>query len=309
MSSQQNTEMEQIKERLKSLMLNTMAQSLDHRNQYAMENQISYLEFLELLVEDQWASRQDNAYKNRLRESQLSEQKTLDGYDFAYQPELDKRTIMDLASCRYIDLRKNVILMGKPGVGKTHLANALGYEAVKRGKKVWMVHASEVMSRLYSSKADGSQRQFLSKLVKLDLLIIDELGFKKIPHGSQEDFFEIIRLRYEQGSMIVTTNRNFEDWATLFGDAVLASAIIDRLVHHASIIRITGTSYRVRNLVEMIPQEETVQALRGRGRPPKRHPMRQNELSTRQEDINKEKDQKKFVDNALRSPQNDNNNN
>ena len=131
--------MEELKRRLKGLLLNTMAQSLEHRSRYANENKISYLEFLELLVQDQWASRMDNAYRNRLRESQLSEQKTLDQYDFSYQPELDKRSVMELASCRFIDQRKNVILMGKPGVGKTHLANALGYEAIKRGKKVWLV--------------------------------------------------------------------------------------------------------------------------------------------------------------------------
>jgi len=240
--------MEELKRRLKGLLLNTMAQSLEHRSRYANENKISYLEFLELLVQDQWASRMDNAYRNRLRESQLSEQKTLDQYDFSYQPELDKRSVMELASCRFIDQRKNVILMGKPGVGKTHLANALGYEAIKRGKKVWMVHASELTARLYSSKADGSYKQFLARIVKLDLMIIDELGFKKIPQGSHEDFFEVIRLCYEQGSMMVTTNRNFEDWATLFGDAVLASAIIYRLVHHASIIRITRSKLSCKGL-------------------------------------------------------------
>jgi len=240
--------MEELKRRLKGLLLNTMAQSLEHRSRYANENKISYLEFLELLVQDQWARRMDNAYRNRLRESQLSEQKTLDQYDFSYQPELDKRSVMELASCRFIDQRKNVILMGKPGVGKTHLANALGYEAIKRGKKVWMVHASELTARLYSSKADGSYKQFLARIVKLDLMIIDELGFKKIPQGSHEDFFEVIRLCYEQGSMMVTTNRNFEDWATLFGDAVLASAIIYRLVHHASIIRITRSKLSCKGL-------------------------------------------------------------
>jgi len=306
--------MEAIKSRLKGLMLTTMAQNLEHRNQYAQEHKITYLEFLELLVEDQWASRQDNAYRNRLRESGLSEQKTLDRYDFSYQPALDKRSIMELASGRFIDERKNVIFMGKPGVGKTHLANALGYEAIKRGKKVWMVHASELTARLFSSKADGSYKSFLMRLIKLDLLIIDELGFKRIPPGGQEDFFEVIRLRYEQGSLVVTTNRNFEDWAALFGDAILASAIIDRLVHHASIVKITGSSYRIKDLLaesgglEVKNSWPKVRLGSTDSVDTERLAANEASLSTGNSLIHKEKKQKKVVDNALRSPQQNNNN-
>src|SRR5690606_14076501 len=207
-------------------------------------------------------------YQNKLRESKLDTQKVLDSYDFSYQPQVDKRQIYDLASCRFIDQKYNVVFMGKPGVGKTHLANAIGLEAVKKGKKVLFIHSNEMVEKLYSSRADGTYQATMQKFLKPDLLILDELGFKKMPQYSMEDFFEIIRKRYESGSMIITTNRNFEDWGALFGDKVIASAIIDRIVHHAHIIKITGDSYRIKNLKELqqLFKEETTTPKRGRPR-------------------------------------------
>src|SRR5690606_19816608 len=138
-----------------------------------------------------------------------------------------------------------------PRVGNTHLAHAIGLEAVKRGKKVLFVHTNEMVNKLYASQADGSYQATMQRYLKPDLLILDELGFKKMPQNSMEDFFEIIRRRYETGSVVITTNRNFEDWGALFGDRAIASAIIDRIVHHAVIAKLTGSRYRVKNLMEL----------------------------------------------------------
>jgi DNA replication protein DnaC len=259
--------MEALKAQLKTLKLSSMVDGLEMRNKHALQNQISYLEFLELLVEDEFARRQSNGYQTRLRDSKLHTQKVLDAYDFSFQPELDKRLIYDLASCRFVDQKSNIILMGKPGVGKTHLAHAIGLEAIKKGKKVLFVHTNEMMEKLYSSRADGSYNYTMQKYLKPDLLILDELGFKKMPQYGMDDFFEIIRHRYENGSLIVTTNRNFEDWGALFGDKVMASAIIDRIVHHAVIVKVTGKSYRIKNLAEvqdLYKTEETTAIKRGR---------------------------------------------
>lgn len=258
--------METLKERLKQLRLPTLAGALELRNQYALAHQISYLEFLELLLEDEWAARQAQAYHKRLTASRLSSQKALTTYDFSYQPGLDKRLVYDLATCRFIEEHQNIVLLGNPGVGKTHLANALGLEAVKKGYKVLFTHANEVIEKLHTSKADGSYRSALNKILAADLLIIDELGFKKVPASGLDDFFEIIRQRYEKNSIIITSNRNFEDWGLILGDAVMASAIIDRIIHHASVIKITGSSYRVKNYLSTDGLNQTTQNQREKER-------------------------------------------
>ena len=241
--------MNDLTQKLKYLRLSAIGQSLHTHNQYALEHKLSYIEFVELLIEDECANRKSNAYRQRLLKSKLSEQKTLDNYNFAFQPELDKRLIQELASCRFIDENKNIIFMGKPGVGKTHLANALGLAALRQGRKVLFAHANSLIEKINAAKADRSHLRILATIADTDLLIIDELGFRKIPQHGLDDFFEIIRTRYERNSIIFTSNRNFEEWGSIFGDDVLASAIIDRILHHAYIFKITGDSYRVKDFL------------------------------------------------------------
>src|ERR1043165_2181145 len=217
--------MEQLKTKLRMLRWRTAAATLEQRNSQALAERSTYLDFLELLTEDELAERGATGYRNRLKASRLAENKTLDAFEFSSQPGLDRRLITELPACQFLILRQNIIFMGKPGVGKTHLANALGLEAVKQGRNVLFLHAGDLIERLHIARADGGYFKLLARLAKADLLIIDEIGFKKIPQGGMDDFFEVIRRRYEQGSLIVTTNRSFEDWGPLFGDQVMASAI------------------------------------------------------------------------------------
>lgn len=242
--------MQALEDKLKYLRLSAMRASLSTRNQYAMEHQLSYLEFFEMLVEDECANRKSNAVRQRLLKSKLKANKTLDNYDFSFQPELDKKLIQELMGCRFIAENRNIIFMGKPGVGKTHLANAIGMQALLQGYNVLFAHTHTLLDKLQQGRLDGSHRRLLSQASSVDLLILDELGFRAMPPNCLDDFFELIRARYENKPTIFTSNRNFEDWAHIFGDKVLAGAIIDRIVHHAFIIRITGDSYRVKDFAQ-----------------------------------------------------------
>lgn len=239
--------MEQLKTKLRSLKLAGMVKSLESRNRFALEKKAPYIDFLELLVEDEQLNRQSNSFQKRLNISKLQTQKDLEHFNFSYQPALDKMLVLDLAACRFITEKKNIIFMGKPGVGKTHLANGIGLEAIKKGYKVLFLHINDLIQKINTAKADGSIIQLINSWMSADLIILDELGFKKLPENIIDDFFEVIRKRYENGSLILTTNRNFEDWGNIFGDIVMASAIIDRVVHHATIVKIEGESFRIKN--------------------------------------------------------------
>ena len=214
--------MEALKTKLRNLKLSGMVKSLESRNQFALDNKASYIEFIELLVEDETVNRQANSFNKRLKTSRLNTQKDLDSFDFNYQPELDKANLMDLAACRFIQQKRNIVLMGNPGTGKTHLANALGIEAIKKGYHVLFLHINDLIDKFNTANADGTKNRLIRQLTNLHLLILDELGFKKLPNDAIDDFFEVIRKRYETGSMIITSNRNFEDWGAIFGDYTMA---------------------------------------------------------------------------------------
>lgn len=240
---------EALDEKLRYLRMSAIQQSLQARNQYALEHKLSYIEFFELLIEDECVRRKGKAYLQHLTRSRLNSTKTLDAYDFSFQPEIDKRRIMDLYAGRYIEEAQNIILMGKPGTGKTHLANAFGLQALRQGRSVLFTHVHTLLDRLHQGRIDGSHARTISAITSADLLILDELGFRKMPPQSLDDFFELIRARYERKATIFTSNRSFEHWGEIFGDKILAGAIIDRIVHHAHIIKINGESFRVKDFL------------------------------------------------------------
>ncbi len=240
--------MEALKEHLRTFKLAGMLMALEERMTYANDKQLSYGQFLELLCEDEVNNRNDNSYKKRHAKAKLPAHKTIEDFDFSFQPSLNKKQINDALTCQFIKERRNLIFIGNPGTGKTHLSIAVALRALSKNFKVLFTPVSEMLYQLHVSKADNTYYKKLEEYLRPDLLVLDELGFKKFPQYAADDFFEVISKRYEAGSLIITTNKPFEEWSTIFGDTILAGAILDRVVHHSMIFTIKGQSYRSKTI-------------------------------------------------------------
>nr|WP_241752726.1 IS21-like element helper ATPase IstB [Brevibacillus agri] len=184
--------------------------------------------------------------QTRTRLARLPYRKTLDQFDFVFQPSIDERRIRDFATLRFLEHQENLIFLGPPGVGKTHLAVALGLEAIKNRYSVYFITAHDLVQTLQTAYGNRTIAQKIKALTKPDLLIIDEIGYRKMDETAAHFFFQIVSERYEKGSMILTSNKTYGAWGEIFGDTVLATAILDRLLHHSNTINIKGESYRIK---------------------------------------------------------------
>jgi DNA replication protein DnaC len=230
---------------LKQVRLSGLLQSLEVRLQEAAANSLTHAEFLELILQDELAVRSDRLAQRRVKAAAFRELKSLEDFDWSFNPSIRKKQIFDLASCRFIRERRDVLLLGPPGVGKSFLIQALGYQAIKAGFVVLYNSIFDVVRDFLHDEALGSENKILSKYLKPDLLIIDDMGMKQLPKRSGEYLFEIIMRRYETRATVMTSNRPLEDWGKLIGDVPSATAILDRFLHHAEVVQITGKSYRL----------------------------------------------------------------
>ncbi len=237
----------QLETALRRLRLSGLLSTLEVRLQEAAGNQLPHAEFLELIVGDEIAIRNDRAIARRIKAARFRDEKRIDEFDFAFNPSIKRRHIMELATCRFIRERRDILFTGPPGVGKSHLAQGIGHQAARMGFAVLYRSIFDAVGDLRQAEAFNEQDKVLRKYLKPDLLIIDDMGLKKLSKGAGEYLFEIIMRRYELRSTIMTSNRPLEDWGKLIGDVPTAGAILDRFLSRAEVIRIVGKSYRLRH--------------------------------------------------------------
>lgn len=231
--------------RLRNLRLTGMAEALPARNHEAVHNHLAYVDFLELLVEDELTRRRDRLFARRIAQAGLPQIKTLDGFDWSFNPGVPKQLLLDLCTARFVSDRAGVLLVGPPGVGKSHICLSLALAAIHAGHTVLYRSAFDLAEDLAEAAATGTRKTVVHKLTRVDLLVIEDLGMRRLPATAAEDLLEVFTRRYEIGATCISSNRPIEDWGQVLGDNAAAGAILDRFLHHAELIKLQGKSYRM----------------------------------------------------------------
>ncbi len=238
----------QLAPKLKQLRLSGILATLSAREQQAIDGQWAYGEFLERLLEDEVERRAQKQLALRVRRATLNTTKTLEDFDWSFNLSISRQQVLRLATCEYIRRKRNLLICGPTGVGKSHLAQALAHEACRQGFDVLFVNTHKMLQHIHGGRADGSVEKRLASYLRPDLLILDDFGLKPLSEHMPSDLYDVMNERYEAGSILVTSNRAPEEWPDLFGDPLLASAGLDRLAHQAETLVITGRSFRAGQL-------------------------------------------------------------
>jgi DNA replication protein DnaC len=270
---------DRIKQTMVGLKMPRAIEILDATVRCLERGEMTALEAIDALLAEEFTLRENRRIKTALVMARLSTIKTLAGFDFSFQPSLDKNRIMALAELKFIDRAEVLHLVGPPGTGKSHLSVALGVEAIKAGRSVYFTTLADLVSVLAKAEREGALREKIRFLCRFALLIVDEIGYLPVTPGGGNLFFQLVNARYEKGAMILTSNRGFAEWGEVFGDPVVATALLDRLLHHAIVIQIEGSSYRLRQHADLVPEHIRPKALiqpatltpqpKRRGRPPR----------------------------------------
>jgi DNA replication protein DnaC len=232
----------------KLLTLSSISDNYENMAMDATKTKISYQEYLYKLLQQQIIDRVDRSVNAKIKKAGFPYVATMEMFDFSFQPNIDEKLLKELSTLSFLDNAKNILFVGAPGVGKTHLAIAIGLEATKQRRRVKFTTAEELTNELIAARQSNTLADYLERASRIELLIIDEIGYLDIQKESASLFFRLISKRYEKSSTIITSNKPFEEWADVFGDEVIASAILDRLLHHAYPFLINGPSYRMKEL-------------------------------------------------------------
>lgn len=268
--------LERIRHDLVGLKMPRALEALDQVVRRLEHGEIGALEAIDMLLAEELTLRENSRIKTALRMGRLATIKTLSGFDFSFQPSIDRDRILTLAQLGFIGRCEVVHFLGPPGTGKSHLAVALGVEAVKAGRSVYFCTLADLLGQLARAEREGKLTERIRFFCRPALLIVDEIGYLPVVPGGGNLFFQLVNARYERGAMILTSNRGFAEWGEVFGDAVVATALLDRLLHHAVVVQIEGASYRLRAHTDLIPEHVRANAAitpppapKRRGRPPK----------------------------------------
>ena len=262
--------LDRIRRNLVGLKMARALEVLDQTVRLIERGEITALDAIDTLLTEELTLRQNRRVKMALMTARITAVKTLAGFDFAFQPSLDRNRILTLAQLDFIDRHEAIHLLGPPGTGKSHLAVALGVEAVKAGRSVYFSTLADLIASLTKAEREGTLRERIRFLSAFALLIVDEIGYLPVVPGGGNLFFQLVNARYEKGALILTSNRGFAEWGEVFGHPVVATALLDRLLHHAVVIQIEGSSYRLRQHADLVPEHVRSKALIAPPPPPKR---------------------------------------
>ena len=238
--------MERVLQKLQELSLPTAAGSLERHLQTMQERDLSALEFLDGLLADETLNREDKSMQLRMRVAHFPIVRTLDSFNFDAQPTLDRKVMNELRTLSFVERAQNVVLLGPPGVGKTHIATGLGVSAIQAGHRAYFISAQDLLDQIRLAQLKGIPGHKQRMLANVQLLIIDELGYVEFDKAAATWLFQLMCQRYERRSTIITSNKPFAEWGTIFADVTLAGALLDRLLHHSHVLSLKGNSYRMR---------------------------------------------------------------